>query len=123
MNSTVVIIEDDSSNRRILDMAIQGLGLKVFTAVNGEEGFFLAKEKNPQLVILDVMMPKMSGIDTLKKIRSDNDLKNTPVVVVSAKTSEKDANKAFAAGANEFITKPFRIKNLRDVIKKYIKDA
>ena len=120
MAAKVLIIEDDESNRRILEMTLQGLGCEVLTAVNGEDGYKKALKEKPALILMDIMMPKMSGIDTLKKMRKSKDLKNTPVLVVSAKAAKEDAANALAVGATEFITKPFRVQEIQKIIKKYL---
>ena len=120
MQKTVLIIEDDDSNRRILEVTIRGLGFQVVTAMNGEEGYQLATQKKPDLIIMDVMMPKMSGLDTLRQLRMDAHLAETPVLVVSAKAAETDRQNAFDAGATDFITKPFRVKTVQEAIEKYL---
>jgi two-component system phosphate regulon response regulator PhoB len=116
----VLIIEDDDSNRRILTMTIEQMGLEVHTAENGEEGLEIAKEMQPHLIIMDVMMPKMGGIQTVKLIRNSGSLSKVPIIIVSAKAAKKDAQEALDVGANEFVTKPFRVKIIQDIVKKYL---
>jgi two-component system cell cycle response regulator DivK len=120
MTRKVLIIEDDEGNRRILEMTIRGLNFAVAMAANGEEGLELAKRERPDLILLDVMMPKMSGLDTLREIRALEGIGEIPILVISAKAAEQDRQNAMAAGANEFITKPFRVKTIQDVIQKYL---
>lgn len=123
MTPKVLVIEDDEANRRILEMALRGLGCEVTLALNGEEGLAKARAIQPDLVLMDVMMPKMSGLDTLQKIRQEATLAKVPVVVVSAKAADQDRANAIKAGANEFVTKPFRVKTIQDVVEKYITRA
>jgi len=112
----ILIIEDDESNRRILEMTVQGMDFQVCTATNGEEGFEILCSLKPDLVILDVMMPKMSGLDTLRRIRDHSEFSDVSVLVVSAKAAEKDKKAAYEAGADEFITKPFHVKTIQESI-------
>ena len=120
MSCKVLIIEDDPSNLKILEVTLKNMDCDILTAKNGEEGFRKAVECNPKLILLDVMMPKMSGLDFLKKLRENISFGKIPVFIISAKTGELDEKRALDAGANEFISKPFRVKEIQNIVKKYI---
>ena len=79
---------------------------------DGFDGFLKAKENKPDLILLDWMLPNISGIDVLKKIRDDKDLKNTPVIMLTAKNMEADKVEGLVGGADDYITKPFSVKEL-----------
>ena len=120
MQKTILIIEDDESNRRILEMAVRGPTVRVLTALNGEEGVVMAERENPDLIFLDVNMPKLSGLDVLRRIRVQAGLAKVPVVVISAKAAEQDRKNALEVGATTFITKPFRVKSIQEALEKYL---
>lgn len=120
MKRNILIIEDDESNRRILEMALRAMQCEVATAVNGEEGLVKARQKPPDLIIMDVMMPKMNGLQTLEALRQTAGLERTPVIVISAKASAQDERRAVDAGANHFLTKPFRVKDVQNVVAGFL---
>ena len=88
---------------------------------DGFDGFLKAKENKPDLILLDWMLPNISGIDVLKKIRDDKDLKNTPVIMLTAKNMEADKVEGLVGGADDYITKPFSVKELLDITLDLIK--
>jgi len=116
----VLIIEDDPSNLKILEVALEKMACELFTAINGEQGLEMAQNHQPQLILMDIMMPKMNGLEILKNLRQSSNLAHTPVLVISAKTAKKDAEMALEAGATEFISKPFRVKEIQEKVKKYL---
>jgi len=120
MNPKVLIIEDDPSNLKILEVALEKMDCELFTAINGEQGLEMAQNHEPQLILMDIMMPKMNGLEILKNLRQSSNLAQIPVLVISAKTGKKDVEMALEAGATEFISKPFRVKEIQEKVKKYL---
>lgn len=109
---TILIIDDENE---ILDMLERFLGttFKVIKARNGMDGLTLAQDVLPDIVICDVMMPKMSGTDFLQLMKGDKKLAHIPVIMLTAKTSEEDQMVAFDCGADAYLTKPISLKYLR----------
>jgi DNA-binding response OmpR family regulator len=104
---TVLLIEDDSSFRQIyLDM-FKSEGYNVLVAENGEIGLDLAKEKKPDLIILDLVLPGLQGFDVLKRIRSDADTRNIPVLVATVLGTYTDVKKGLELGATDYMVKGF----------------
>ena len=112
MTRTVLMIDDESNARRVAKLLLEREGLRVLTAANGEEGLILAKVERPNVVLLDVMMPKMNGYETLKRLREDEDTKTIPVIMVTARGTEHDIATSFRLGAVFHIEKPYETKDL-----------
>ena len=116
----VLVIEDDASNQKIIEMVLSKCSCEVKVAGNGEAGLEVARTFLPHLILMDIMMPKMNGFDVLKAIRSLDGLEKIPVVIISAKASTEDTTRALGLGATEFLTKPFRIKELQSVVERFL---
>ena len=112
---TVLVVEDDSALRQFLCTALSD-EFDVTGAVSGEEAVELARRLKPDVVLLDVMLPGLSGLDVVREIRSDADLKDTPVLVMTA-FSEIEPDHAVEAGADRFLTKPFDLEELTAAVK------
>ncbi|MBN1369871.1 MAG: response regulator [Dehalococcoidaceae bacterium] len=98
----ILVVDDEAAIRRIVGTGLRIFGYDVITSSNGEEALRLVESEKPDLMLLDVLMPGMSGFETLKILRAKSDL---PVVVFSARTSSRE--EALKLGANDFIAKPF----------------
>ena len=109
---TILIVEDDHDLRNYLKISLQN-DYAVLEANNGEQGLFLTREHLPDIVISDIMMPLMDGIDMCEKLKSDNETSHIPVIFLTAKTDAEFQRKGLAAGAWDFITKPFNSEVLR----------
>lgn len=123
MNTKVLVIDDEKHIVELLKFNLETMDYDVYSSYDGFDGFIKAKEINPDLILLDWMLPNISGIDLLKKIRSDKDLKNIPVIMLTAKNIENDKIDGLNAGADDYITKPFSIKELlarsNSVLRRY----
>lgn len=110
MSDTVVLVVDDEpAFREGLRQALTKEGFEVHLAEDGERAVELFDEINPEIVLLDVMLPRMSGLDVCRHIRSKGE---TPVIMVSARSEEIDAVVALEVGADDYITKPYRLREL-----------
>ncbi len=108
MNSKkILVIDDQHDNVFILQDRLDLEGFKVITAYDGPSGIALAEEHNPDLILLDVMMPQMSGFEVCEKLTNQNSTKNIPIILLTALNNAEDTEKGFAAGAFDFIKKPF----------------
>jgi len=112
MNTKILIIDDEMHIVELLKFNLETANYDVDYSYDGFDGFIKAKEIKPDLILLDWMLPNISGIDVLRKIRSDKDLKNTPVIMLTAKNMESDKVEGLEIGADDYITKPFGIKEL-----------
>lgn len=110
--STILIIEDDPTVRENLEEILKFKGFSVLSAHDGRSGFEIAKRKEPELIISDIMMPEMDGYQVLKSIRQYPTLAHTPVILLTAKTLSESKIKGLEYGADDYITKPFDTKEL-----------
>ncbi len=107
---------DNEEPLRSLVAASLEPGYAIVEARNGQEGLALARESSPDLIVLDMMMPGMSGLDVLRAVRSDPSLKAIPVVMLTARAQARDREAAVEAGADRFLTKPFSPRELADIV-------
>lgn len=106
----VLVVDDDADIRDLVALKLQASGLVVDTASDGLIGFEKASQESFDAIVLDVMMPGMSGIDVLQAMRSAGN--KTPVILLTAKTQEYDVEAGFNAGANDYVSKPFSPREL-----------
>ena len=112
VSEKVLIIDDEMHIVELLRFNLETSGYKTIYSYDGFDGFIKAKEEKPDLILLDWMLPNISGIEVLKKIRQDADLKKIPVIMLTAKNMEDDKVEGLEVGADHYITKPFSIKEL-----------
>jgi DNA-binding response OmpR family regulator len=103
----ILIAEDEPDIRELVAFTLRFGGYEVVTATNGEEAVNLARQENPDLILLDVRMPRMTGYDACREIKADPNLKMTPVVFLSAKGQESEIQAGIESGAEEYLLKPF----------------
>ena len=112
MKPKVLIIDDEIHIVELIKFNLETSGYEVDFAYDGLDGYLKIKENIPHLVLLDWMIPNISGIDILKKIRSDKTLCNIPIIMLTAKNMENDKIEGLEQGADDYITKPFSVKEL-----------
>ena len=125
----ILIVDDNPANVEILQMRLAANNYEIITAADGEEGLAMAREAQPDLILLDIMMPKMDGIEVCRHIRADASLPFIPIIMVTAKADSKDVVAGLEAGGDEYLTKPvdhaalvarvksmLRIKELHDTV-------
>lgn len=105
IGKSVLIIDDDMTLREMYDEYLKASGFLVVTAQDGEEGLQQAKQSKPSAILLDLMMPKMNGIEVLRRLKADDELKSIPVIVFTALIQDLEKQESFAAGASEYVVK------------------
>jgi len=126
----ILIVDDTPANVHILQARLAANGYDIVTATDGEEALAAVREKQPDLILLDVMMPKMDGFEVCRRLRADASLPFIPIIMVTAKADPKDVVAGLEAGGDEYLTKPvdqpalvarvksmLRIKNLHDTVE------
>lgn len=108
----ILIAEDDLASREILEARLRSGGYEILTAQDGEEALALAQAHQPDLILLDIMMPRMDGLEACRRIKADSSLPFTPVIMVTARVGSKDVVAGLEAGANEYLTKPIDPESL-----------
>lgn len=119
-NKSVLIIDDDKMSSTILSHFLSDAGIHIQTATDGNSGLSAALQHPPDLIILDTQMPGMSGIETLKHIKTDAVLMHVPVIIISGDAFTETSNQFLAMGANDYISKPIEYNQLCAVIGKYL---
>ena len=123
MAETIVIIEDDESIREMLRYYFHSVGYEVACFESGEEYFEKGGDYKPSLFILDIMLPGMDGLEILRRVRTDARLEDTPVLMLTARTSELDKVKGLETGADDYVVKPFGIMELQARVKALLRRA
>ncbi|MGH7197611.1 MAG: response regulator [Candidatus Omnitrophota bacterium] len=114
---SILVIDDEKDIVKLLQYNLEREGHHVLTAKNGEDGFELAKSKRPDLVILDLMLPGIDGVEVCKLLKASKDTKSIPVLMLTAKSAEVDQVVGLEVGASDYITKPFSVKVLLARVK------
>lgn len=109
---TVLLIEDEAAQREVLCYNLEAEGYRVLQAASGDEGVLLARENVPDAIILDWMLPVMSGIEVCRQIKSNADTKDIPVIMLSARSEEMDKVRGLETGADDYVVKPYSLKEL-----------
>ena len=113
----ILIVEDEAHIRRVLEYNLKLDGFEVYLAEDGDTGMKLAREKNPDLILLDWLMPAMSGIQVLAELKADSSTEHIPVFMLTAKSMISDVTQAIEMGADDYITKPFNPTQLGKTIR------
>ena len=110
MSQKVLVVDDEAHIRMLIEQTLEDLeddGVEILTASNGEEAYEVIMEERPDLVYLDVMMPKMNGFDVCQKVKKDSGVNGTYIILLTAKGQEIDRQKGEEVGADLYMTKPF----------------
>jgi DNA-binding response OmpR family regulator len=113
----ILIAEDEPDIRELVAFTLRFAGHEVLTATNGEEAVLLATREVPDLILLDVRMPRMTGYDTCRAIKADPALAEVPVIFLSAKGQETEIQAGLESGAEEYLLKPFAPDQLTDRVR------
>ena len=116
----VLICDDDPVILRLLEVNLELEGYDVISADNGESAIEAAREDKPDLIILDIMMPKLDGYETAARLKQDDGTKDIPVVFLSAKAQQSDIDKGKAFGVADYLTKPFDPNDLIDIVERLL---
>lgn len=119
--SLILIVEDNEKNLKLVRDVLQVKGYETLEAGTAEAGLKLARERSPALVLMDIQLPGMSGIDALKALRADPATAAIPVVAITASVMQQDRQEIMRAGFDGFIEKPVNLKNLLDTVQKAVK--
>jgi len=121
--SLVLIVEDNEKNMKLARDILQAKGYETVEAVTGEEGVKLAKEKKPDLVLMDIQLPGINGIEAFKQLRADAKTAHIPVIALTASVTPTDRSQITAAGFDAFVSKPISLKEFVATVKRVIEGA
>ncbi len=113
----ILLVEDEEEIVELLKIRFLNGGYELLTAGDGEEGLRLAREEKPDLIILDLMLPKIDGFRVCRMLKFDNRFKSIPVIILTGRAEEKDRELGSSVGADAYITKPFEWEELSKTIK------
>ncbi len=115
----ILIVDDSTTNQVLLEALLQEEGYETITAFGAKEAFKIIEKTKPKLILLDLLMPEISGFDFLKKISTQKHMEAVPVIIVSAVGSKENQDQCFELGAVDFFTKPVDIPLLLEKVKYY----
>ena len=122
MSKRILIVEDQEDNRTILRDVLSTVGYELIEALNGEDGVKLAQNERPDLILMDIQLPKMDGYEATQQIKSIAELKTIPIIAVTSYALSGDEAKARAAGCDGYIAKPFSPRELLAKVRKFLSD-
>lgn len=119
-NASILIVDDTPKNIQLLGTVLKETGYRVIVATNGQSALNILEKTKPDLILLDVMMPELSGFETIQKIKENEEIKNIPVIFLTAKAEPDDVLEGFKLGAVDYITKPFHANELLARVKTHL---
>ena len=123
MTKTILIVEDNDKNMKLVRDILGHKGYATLEAVTGEEGVQLALAHRPDLILMDIQLPGIDGIQALARIRQDSGLDGVPVLAVSASVMPEDQHKIVTSGFDAYITKPISLKPFIATVERFLKDG
>lgn len=125
MSSTILVVDDEPALLRLMEFLLARQGYTMLTATNGEEALERIRSHRPDLVVLDIMMPKMDGYSVAEAMRADADpqVARTPIIMLSAKAQDEDIERGLQAGVNEYITKPFSPEAFAELVVAHLEKS
>lgn len=117
----ILVVDDEVDLVETVRFSIELEGYDVLVAYNGEEALNQARKENPDLILLDLMLPKLDGYKVCRLLKFDERYKHIPILMLTAKTQDKDKAIGMETGADEYITKPFEIDDLMKKVKHYLR--
>jgi DNA-binding response OmpR family regulator len=122
-NKKILVVDDEPGVVEIVRVNLEWEGYDICEAFDGQEGWDKVRSEKPDLVILDVMMPQMSGLELLERIEADPHISGVPVIVLTVRANDMDVIQALEKGAVEYLTKPFDPLNLVRMVKKILEES
>jgi two-component system, cell cycle response regulator DivK len=123
MTKRILVVEDQEDNRRIIRDLLTSAGYELIEAQDGGEGVRLAASERPDLILMDIQLPVLDGHEATRRIRQNPELRQIPIVVVTSYALSGDEQKAIAAGADDYVAKPFSPRQLLATIRKFLPEA
>jgi two-component system, cell cycle response regulator DivK len=119
-DNTVLYVEDNEYNRKIVRQLFSHTKYRLIEAVDGEEGVAMAQKELPNLILMDVQLPKMSGLDATRVLKTDARTKDIPIIVITSFALSGDREKAAEAGASSYLAKPYSPRELLALVREYL---
>jgi len=116
----ILLVEDTKEVRMMIVDYLEMAGYQILTATDGLSGIELAKDKHPALILMDIQMPGMDGLEATRRLRADPDFRTTPIITLTALAMRGDRERCLAAGATDYLAKPVSLKKLVQMIEEYL---
>lgn len=120
MSKTVLIVEDNELNMKLFNDLLEAHNINTLQTKDGREVLDIAREKKPDLVIMDIQLPEVSGLEVTKWLKADEELKSIPVVAVTAFAMKGDEQKIREVGCDDYISKPISVAHFMEVVQKHL---
>ena len=120
---TILYIEDNEYNRKIVRQLVSRTSYRLIEAVDGESGVALAQQELPDLILMDVQLPKMSGLDATRVLKADPSTGYIPIIVITSFALSGDREKASAAGADSYLAKPYSPRELLALVRQFLPES
>lgn len=117
----ILVIEDDALNMKLIKEILRIRNYRVVEAMNAEKGIELARNESPDLILMDMHLPGMDGLEATRALKQDHTVRDIPVIALTALAMKGDREKALEAGCADYVTKPFVIKELVGILAKHLK--
>lgn len=116
----ILVVDDNQDNRELVVKVLKGKGYQIAEAVDGEEALSKVEELMPDLILMDISIPKLDGYEVTKRLKSNIELRGIPVIALTAHAMKGDREKALAAGCDGYISKPINVRELSNQIKPFL---
>jgi len=120
---TILYVEDNEANRKIVRLLLKNTSYQLIEAYDGEEGVATALEKKPDLILMDIQLPKISGMEAIRRIRADATMTHTPIIAITSFALSGDDQKAKDAGATAYLAKPYSPRDLLALIRSQVQEG
>lgn len=120
MTATILHVEDNASNRKIVRDLLASRGYRVVEALDGEQAVAAAESERPNVILMDVQLPRVSGLEATRRIKARPDLRHIPIVAVTSFALSGDDQQAFAAGCDRYVAKPYKPRELLRIIEELL---
>ena len=123
MNKTVLIVEDNELNMKLFHDLLEAHDIDTVSTREGKLAFGMAREHKPDLIIMDIQLPEISGLEITKQLKQDDELRSIPVIAVTAFAMKGDEQKIREGGCEDYISKPISVAHFIEVVKKHLNDT
>ena len=120
MKEKILIVEDNPQNMRLVEMTLRAGGYALLKATDGEEALDLANRKQPDLIVIDMQLPKISGIEVIKRLRQLPSFSHVPIIALTAYAMKGDREKFIEAGCDTYVSKPINTRELPEIVAKIL---
>lgn len=121
MPKKILVVEDNPANMRVIGMVLRSRGYILLEATDGEEALVVAREGQPDLIVMDIQLPKMDGLEVTRRLRQTPQFKKTPIIALTASAMEGDRDKIIAAGCDEYVSKPVNTRRFPELVAEMLK--